>query len=361
MAYEKITMAAGGREFEGWTSVSVVAEWGAATRTFEIVVTEIGGFANGGVTKWHFPPSTPVSLYANGSLLLTGSVDKYNPQIGPQEHTVTIRGRGTGMGIVDCSVKHPTGQFENKTILQIAQELSGPFGVTISALSSAADVAARVVPWFQVQRGATVWSQIMRLLPQIGATLTGQADGSVAIMRCEPKEHPGGLTEGENILQASADWDDSGRFEDYEVTGQSSIGTEDENFEVSGEASGASMGQYRYTETIDQAETDAGRAREHATWQMLRAAGLCRQAEITVPGFRDGAGALWEPGQTVFTFSPSLKLEQPMMIKTANFVQSSEEGTVTHLTLVDPRTGGGAGGDYDGGGWDVFEGHGGAR
>lgn len=361
MAFERIAMTANDREFEGWTSVEVVAEWGAATRTFNIQVTEVGGFGNGGYTKWHFPPSTPVTLLATGSLMLTGSVDMYNPHISATDHTVTITGRGEGKGIVDCSVKHATGQFENKTVLQIAQELAAPFGVTIAAAASAASAAAAVIPWFQVQRGATVWSQIMRLLPQRGATLTGQDDGSVAIMRCEAIEHAGGLIEGENIIDAAAEWDDSGRFEDYEVTGQSSIGTEDENFEVSGEASGAPMEQYRYTETIDQAETDAGRAREHATWQMLRAAGLCRQASITVPGFRDGAGKLWVPGQTVFTFSPSLKLEQPMMIKSAAFIQNAEEGTVTHLTLVDPRTGGGSGGDYDGGGWDVFDGHGGAR
>lgn len=356
MAYETIHMSAGGKDFTGWTAVSVTAEMGTVPRTFDIQVTEIGPFGISPFSIWHFPPSTPVSLTANGDLLLTGHVDDYAPAGDAESHTVTIRGRGYGGGYVKNSVFHPTGQWENKTILQIAQDMGKPFGVTVKVAASAAAAAAELIPWFQIRRGSSPFVELMRLLPQRGVTLTENEQGQVVLTRAEAQTHSGGLIQGRNILRMAAVLSDAGRFEKYIVTGQESIGTEDENHEVEGEAGGPPAGSnFTFNEVIDMSETNKARAQAHAEWRKLRAAGLSRSADITVPGFRDDGGKLWTPGWNVFVMAPWLKIEQAMMIKTATFVQNDQEGTVTNLSLVDPRAFGGKSGQIGSGeDWGVF-------
>jgi prophage tail gpP-like protein len=362
MAIEQVVVMAGGTAYSGWLSVAITAQWSKSHRSFDIQVTEVGGFGGSIMDSWPLLPGTPVTVLASGSLLIKGFVVDYAPQGDANSHTVTIRGEGDSRGYADCSCYHPTGQFEQKSILKIAQDLGGPFGVKVSAAQSAAREAAEIVPWFQIRRGSSPWAEMMRLLPQRGMVMCGQADGSIALMRCEKQVHAGGLIQGVNIQSMSALWRDKELYDKYGVTGQASTGVEDDDLQVDGEADGpGSLGQWRYAERVDQAETDKGRAKTHAKWWSLRAAGFSRQAEIVVPGFRDEGGRLWEPGWKVAVVAPWLKLEQHMMIEKVVFVQNSSEGTISRLSLVDPRAGGDSGGggsmpNLSGGGWNVFGG-----
>ena len=65
------------------------------------------------------------------------------------------------------------------------------------------------------------------------------------------------------------------------------------------------------------------------------------QAEIATQGFRDDDGTLWTPGNLVWVESDFLGLTQVMLIKSARFVQSRDEGSMTYIGLVDPQAFGG--------------------
>jgi prophage tail gpP-like protein len=277
-------------------------------------------------------------------LLCSGYVDRYMPQMGAQYHTVTITGRGQSGLLVDSSPFHPTGIFESKTVQGIISELAQPFGVTVG-IFNAAKAAGQVVDYFAIRRGETVWSESMRLLGDFGATLMGQADGSAVIARAGSTRHGGSISQlqmakSTPIIAASAVITGDGRYSDYSVTYQNASGVEDTNLLGEAKAKDGGVPFFKYKEVIAATEMNINRARALAQWNASRAAGFGAQAQITVPGFRDVDGRLWQPGNLVFVVSPFLKLEADMCISEARFSQSAQ-GTVTELTVTDPRAFGG--------------------
>ena len=85
---------------------------------------------------------------------------------------------------------------------------------------------------------------------------------------------------------------------------------------------------------------DATRLKERARWQASRNAGWSTTATVKVKGWRDDAGELWSPEKLVFVESKRLKISQAMAIKTVRLIQNGE-GTITTMSLVDPRALGG--------------------
>lgn len=349
MSYENIQLVAGGSLFEGWERVSVRAGVNEAVRSFDIEVSEVSAaFGLSPFSVWNFPPNTPITLLASGTLMVTGYVDDYNPSGDAESHKVQVTGRGRGMDYVDCGCVHPTGRFENKTVDKIGQELD-KFGVGVSI-----DVApGPPVPWFQIRQGSTPHAEMMRLLAQRRMTMKGEADGSITITRGGQKRHAGGLIQGDNIKAMSATLSARERFSDYIVKGQSSLGTTRAQLRPRGEARDPNVPRYRPKVIIDQAETDPRRIQERADWEALRAAGFSAKAQITTVGFRDRAGSLWEPGHLVFVMSGWLKLEQDMLIESVQFQQDDQAGTTAQLALVDPKAYA-AGGSSRSGSGDVW-------
>lgn len=330
MAFEDIRIAAGGVLYAGWKSVSVRAGKQLAARTFDLTLTEV---ADGSpFARWPLFPGTPVEVLASGSLLVSGYVDVYAPSIDAGMHDVQVSGRGRGADYVDCSPKHPTGRFDDKTVDQIARELDR-YGVGIRLLGP----PGPPIPWFQIRRGSTCWAELMRLLPQRGLTTMGEADGSISLVKQPTGRHAGGLIEGRNIKAIAAELDGSERFSDYEVLGQSAFGTDDPQIKPHGRAIDPNVKRFRLREAQAPTDVDPQRTQEMAETLKTRAAAWSTRASVTVSGFRDGSGQLWEPNRTVFVHAPSLHLEQDMTIEEIEFRQEDGSGTTTTLSLVGPE------------------------
>jgi prophage tail gpP-like protein len=350
MALERITMIAGGVEYSGWKRVEVRAGLAQAARSFEVATTEIVGAFQSPFDVWHFPPFTGIAVATKresssqpGETLCAGFVDDYLPAAGAEEHSVTITGRGKGGIIVDSAPDHETGAFEDRTVLQILQELAAPYGIEVKADAVAILAASQVVPLFQLRRGESTWAEMTRLVGDYAVVLSGQADGSIAITRAGTGRHAGAIAQGDmagaiKIKEMNARLSAGGRFSEYRVIYQNAIGVEDENLEGEATAKDEGVPFHKVREVIAATEMDQHRAQSLATWMAVRAAGEGTQATVTVPGFRDVAGTLWMPGNLVFVFSPFLKLEADMVVVEAVFSQDDQRGTITTLTVADPRS-----------------------
>jgi prophage tail gpP-like protein len=335
MSFELIEIVAEGMRYAGWKSVSVRAALNEAARSFDVEVSEVGeDWGTSPFATWRFPPNTPVEVLASGNLLVSGYVDDYSPSGDAMSHDIRIAGRGRGADFVDCSCVHPTGRFEEATVEEIAQGLDA-FGVGIRMEVE----PGPPVPWFQVRQGSSPHSEMMRLLAQRQLTMKGAADGSIVITRAGEKRHGGGLIQGENILSMSATLSARDRFSEYIVKGQSAVGTSAKrDLQVEARAIDPTVPRYRPKVLVDQADTDRTRAETRANWERKRASGHSAKADITVPGFRDRDGTLWEPGQLVFVLAGWLKIHAEMLIEAVEFSQDDRGGTTSRLTLIDPRT-----------------------
>lgn len=337
MAYERVDLAAAGVRYTGWTGVQIKASFPEAVRSARLIVTEI----NPG-EDWHFPPFTPVAIYATGTLMLSGFVLDYQPSFSESAHEVVLTIVTDSYNYVDCSCESETGFFENKTIAQIAQALD-TYGVGISVAAQAAAAAAEIVPWFQIRLGSTPWAEIMRLLPQRGLTMRGLASGGAEIARESEARHAGGLIEGQNtILTATGLLTGREVYSDYSAIGQGDETDEADDFEPEGTAFDARIPMHRFKQVIVEQAADRKTLQQRAEWEKARAASFSARVTIVTRGWRDAAGSLWEPGQRVYVESPRLKIWRDMLIEEALFSQDRDSGTITTLTLTAAGTGGGS-------------------
>ena len=333
MGPERITVSAGGQSWSAWTSASVGASAKEAARSFRLAVAaEVGAIA----TAWTFKAGTLVTITANGSLLCTGYVDRYQPSISATDASVTITGRSKSQDAIDSSAIHKTGRFEKKTAVDIANELGKTVGVTFAA----DDTLPTLAKW-QITPGETIFQGVERLARDHGYTLSGQPDGSVKFFKADKAQsQAGALVEGVNILSGEADHNWSNRHSEYRVRGQRALGTTPDDLQIEAIARDAGVGRYRPLVIVEQKDTDKERAKGKAGARRDKQAGASLSASITVQGFRDEGGELWTPGRKVWVESPYLYLTQDMLIESVTYSQD-RSGSLTKLSLVDPKAHGG--------------------
>lgn len=329
---ELVTVIAGG-EFDMWERVEVSYSLKDCTRSFRLETAEPPG-------AWFFPPGTPLTILANGSLVLTGYVNRYKPQGDARSHNPVVEGRGKGQDFVDCAAVYEPGFWENKTPDEIAQDLDR-FGIGLDA-----EVPLEPIPYFQINQGETAFAAVERALRPQGATMSERPDGSIAITNAQAAgRHAGGLIEGRNIKAFQGVLSDENRHSEIEVKGQARKGVGDAALRIAEKAMDAGVQRYRPKIIINEGDTDIKRARARANHERDRRQGLSVSAAITTQGWRDDAGALWERNWLVWVQSPSLKIAGDMLIESVTLTQDNgREGSIARLNVVNARAYQGSGG-----------------
>ena len=332
MTIENVLLIGGVAGLDQFERVEVTLATHQTPPEFSCLVTEAVAGHDGMFSTWNFPPDTPVEIMANDDLLIAGTVTDYEPSADVNDHRVMIRGTGQQRDFTDCSCQHATGTFENKSVLQIGQELAAPYGIPVEQAGSDSSGASEVVGLFQTRRGSTPWFELMRLAPQRGLTIHGTKDGKVQLVGGTDGAHAGGLVQGKNIIRMSARLSSANTFGSYDIIGQPPLGVDAASMEAWGTALGAGA-PGRHTERVDTASTDSGLAAQHAQWWARRSDADSAEATIVTPSWRDDAGALWRVNCQVFVYAPFLKLNQNMMLTRVVFSQDLHQGTIATLTL----------------------------
>lgn len=328
---EVVTVAVDGQRFSSWKSVSISAAIKDAARAFRLeAACEIGAAATFRV----FQAGASVEIFFNDDLVLTGYVDRYQPRINDKDAQVSISGRSKSADMIDSAAEHPQGKgrFEKKNIKEIAETLD-KFGVGIE-IGEGVDLAT--IPFYQITPGETAFRAIERLTRSEGLALMGRADGKIEITAGGRKRHAGGIVQGVNLKVGEADHNWSNRHSKYTVKGQRASGSNAENLEIEAVVKDEKVSRYRPTVIVVEEDTDNDRAKKRAVTRRDRAAGNALKASVTLQGFRDEAGEVWEPNRLIWTEAEFLQVEQDMLVETIVFSQDAN-GSQTKIQLVDPR------------------------
>lgn len=348
MGIEVITIAVGGAIYSAFERVRVHAAFNEAARSFVIeVAAELGPSA----TNALFEVGTPVSIYANSDLLLTGHVDEREPYFDAWEARISVSGRSSSADLIDGSAEHKTGRFENKDPKEIGDELSSEY----SGTGFDTDQQLEKLEQYQLTPGASVFREIEKLARQQGMTLAGTAEGRIKITKAGSARHTGSLVEGKNMLSGGAKHNGANRHSKYVVRGQRPFGHGEENLEIEAEEDDSAVNRHRPLILYQDDDTTKERAKKRAKNRKDRAAGNALKATVSVQGFRDEAGQVWTPGYLVWTESPFLDVAQDMLIESVDYRQDNRTGSIATLALTDPRSYGGAGGkgNQSGDAWNI--------
>lgn len=338
---EVISVMVDGQRYTAIERIQVRAGYKEAARAFEFTVAaELGA----SVTNAIFRAGAQIDVFATGDLLLSGYVDQKRPHLSARRADIGVTGRSKGADLIDSDIDHKTGYFEQKTAVEIAQELADGYSAKFVT-----KLQLKKLPQHICTPGTSIFREVERMMRRQGATMTGLPNGDIEVAKPEGERHAGGIIEGKNLLVGNADHNWSNRHSKYDFRGQRTVGRGAKRLHMVASAKDGAVNRKRVKSQVHESDADDADLKERAKTRALRSAGAALKASVSVPGFRDQAGVIWVPGRLVWTESPFLDIAQDMLIESVDFSQG-EQGTISLLSLVDPKSyassgaGGGKGG-----------------
>jgi prophage tail gpP-like protein len=337
MALETVTVVISKQKFSGWETISIDWSYEDAAMSFSLTVSE---------PDWSPEDMVPfideeIEIYAGADLMLTGYIDDYVAEIDAEgdAHGVTISGRSKGADAIDSHARHPTGRIENKTLVDAANELAQKTGI---ATRFSSDISLKKIAKIQLARHDKVFAAIEREARKQGAILTPKPDGTVAITRPGGQRHAGQLVEGAFPFKGgNVHFSRAGQHSPIVVRGQRALGTDAASLRIEHVEIDATVKRVRPKIVHLEGDGDIRLAKKRGAWEKLRQAAKGKEFSPRLSSWRDSAGKLWTPGLLIACTAPRWHVRGDMLIKSVNFGQDLETGTVATQSLVDPRALGG--------------------
>ena len=330
---EIVTLQIGGVNWQGWKSVEVSRQVDAIAGSFSLGLTD----------KWApgqqalpLAAGMACKILAKGDPLIDGHLDKVVFGFKVGEHSITVSGRDKSADLVDCSAVHHPGHFRGQTAKQLADVLAGPYGVKVQAETD----PGPALEDFKLEVGETSFQALDRVLRQRGLLPVPDGRGGVKLIKLGRDRSATALVQGRNVLEASATYDVSDRHSKYVAKGQKK-GTDDDYgtsvSEIEGEGEDPGVTRYRPLLVRPESQVSRADAKSRAEWEASVRAARSVTVQVTVQGWRQDGGALWDVGLMVACDLPYLRLQRDLLLAKVSLSQSREKGTLAKLDLKDPK------------------------
>lgn len=327
---DDLTLTVNGAALSGWTSVRVTRSIEKVPADFEIAMTDR---FPAGQSLVVCQPGDRCQVMLGGDLVVTGYVNRFVASIDPQSHGISVSGRSLSQDVVDCSAEWPSGQISGANALQIAQKLSAPYGVAVTAT---ADPGA-VIPQFNLNIGESAFDIIERVCRYSGLLVYDKPDGTLVLAQVGSTKAASGVKEGVNATRASFEWRDDEQYGSYSVFGLSVNTFTDAGVlnQPLGTATDPNVKRHRLRYFVAEAGA-AGHevSLKRAKWEAARRLGRAWRLRARVDSWRDSAGKLWTPNSLVSVQFPSIRLASAeLCLGEVSYIRD-ENGTGAELMLM---------------------------
>jgi prophage tail gpP-like protein len=332
MHANELSMIVAQRKISGWTAIRVTRGVERCPSDFDIEMTErFPGEAQAAIMQ----PGDPCMVLLGDDVVVTGYIDRVVPTITPDGHSVRVVGRGKCQDLVDCAAIWPGAQLTNLSALQIAQNLSAVYGISVTA---DVDVGGPI-PQKNLIQGETPYELIERIARFRGLLVYELPDGNLFMTRAGDTRAASGFKQGVNIIAASIEYSMDGRYSEYVAYMQSvdfygDIGTGGNQLSTAYDA-----GVPRRRRMVLIAEAGGGGlgidiCKQRAVWEANRRYGRAHKLTLTTDSWRDSAGNLWEPNTVVPLDIPLLKLPDFNWVIGNVSYRRDDEGTTAELEIM---------------------------
>lgn len=326
-----VALLVNGSHHAGWKEVSITRSIETLSGAFNLTVTEHWPQDNDGrpIAK-----GDACRVLIDGQLVITGYVNDVNPSYDAQSHDISISGRDKSGDLVDCSIMN-TSQLKGQKLETILNTLTKPFGIPVSVDVDTEEAFKN----FGVQQGEQVFDAIERACKARAVLCLADGKGGILITRAGRKRAADRLELGKNILSGSLTDSDRDRFSIVTVKGQTQ-GSDNTSATTTtrgkATATDSEIKRYRPLLVTPDSQADTKRCGDRAAWEVANRKGKGKRADITVQGWKQSNGLLWEINSLVHIKDPLLKLDEVMLIASTTFKQDNQSGTITELSLVPP-------------------------
>jgi prophage tail gpP-like protein len=332
MASHEVTLTVNGTTYGGWKTIRITLNMENLSGVFELGISE----------KW---PGQNISrgiqygdecvLRIGSEVILTGYVDQVNIDYDAEQHSILVSGRDKAGDLIDSSALNKPGTWSGRNLLQIANDLSAPFGIPIHS-----DVSlGKPFKTFAIEPGESVYEALERLAKMRAVLIISDGHGGLLITRAGHKTASTALHVGENIQACNATFDYTNRFSQIMVKGQSQGDDLTPASIFTGARSVANdpeVKRYRPLLVMAESQVNTQQCKERAAWEVAVRKGKSTNITYTVPAWRQVNGALWQINTLVFVSDTVLKLRETMLISGVQFQVDDQGGSLTMLTVTKP-------------------------
>jgi len=313
-----------GKIFKYWTAASVRRSLGNIAASFSLTVTGVD-LEGGLIDIW---PGDVLEIASDGVKLFRGYVRKISPSFSSNGHAISVSGWEKSCDLADCSV---VGQVEwnNKDFAGIVSDICRPFGISFENIHGV-DVGKPFAK-FTAEPGAKAVEVISKLCKERGVLPMSNGFGMLYVFKPERAARGVDLVEGVNVLNASAEYTDEGRFSEYSV-----YGTGKPKTKVVATRQDEEVSRYRPLVIVDANAIQKESVDLRADWEYSTRKAKAMNVKVGVNGWRYSAG-FYEPGQICTVKLPRLFIKEPvdLMISSVEFAFNGQ-GEQVNLNMVQP-------------------------
>lgn len=322
-----------GKTFQGWTEISIKRTLKAISGSFDLRLIDKWAEEQ---TPWLVIPGDSCQVKIGDETLITGYVDNVSPSFSSTQRAVSISGRDKAGDLVDCSAEHKPGNWTKISLDRLADLVCSPFGVSVS---NPQGISTETLKYWRIQPGEKVFETLDRAAKLSGVLLVNDGVGGIEITRAGSERASTRLVQGINIISASAVYDNKDRFSKYTVKSQSG-GYDEEtpaiDFASSGTSTDAVIKRFRPLTIVAEGASSLKICQTRARWEASVRAAKSARFTVTVYGWHQENGTLWEINKIVNMSSNFLGVNQDFLISSVTFSKGSN-GTTTTLELERPE------------------------
>lgn len=335
----RVTIKVGGKALSGWESVDISKSMTALCGSFSLAQSATND--NGVTTFLPVFPGDKISVELEGVPFLTGWVDKITPKVDARSHGIGVDGREITCDLVDCSrAPGSASSWKNLTLDKIIRELVQPFGLAFKSSGAPMGSAFKA---FSAEPGDSIFQTIQKAAATRGLLPMTLGDGSITLVEEGKGRARDRLVYGLNVLSAAGAYDNKDRFSEYHVTGQAPAAPGSGFFGAakkhtsSASATDTLVTRFRPKVLVESGEVRGSMAQTRANWEAQVRAAKASTVEVTVQGWTQSDGSLWECARVVsvevpYLFGPG---SRDLLISTIRY-SHGPGGTVSVLSLVTP-------------------------
>lgn len=332
MTLNDVTLTVNGTTYSGWKTISITLSMESLSGVFELGISEKWPGQN---VPWGIQYGDECVLKIGNDILITGYVDQVQIEYDKENHGITVSGRDKAGDLVDSSALNKPGTWINRNLLQIASDITAPFGIPIKA-----DVSlGKAFKKFAIEPGESAYEVLERLAKMRAVLIISDGQGGLIVTRAGARKAQTAVKVGENVQTGNSTFDYTNRFSEIIVKGQTQ-GDDHTPASVFTGARGTAIDPdvKRYRPLLIMAESQANtqQCKERATWEVAVRKGKSTEIQYTIPGWRQVNGALWQINSLVFVSDPILKLNRTMLISSVKYQVDDQSGTLTVLTVTHP-------------------------
>lgn len=353
----------GGFVYDAWSSVSVTRSLEQVSGTFGIELVDKWRQSS---EDWPLRPGVLVNVKIGKENVITGFIDQISCDVSNDDRSLSIAGRDVTGDLVDCSAVSDPSEFKNISIDALAKKFATDiFDIPVEMK------ATGVEPFevFTVKQGESIFEMLERAAKLRGVLLLSDSKGSLVIANRAGESSPQSvsnlpkapslknlaaeavfsvtgvdrtsvaLIQGENILEASASYDNSDRFAEYIIKGQAP-GSDNFNGKsvtsVVAKATDEAIDRPRKKIVIADGSINTDSAKKRAQWEATIGAARSLEVVIKVQGWSEKPGGpLWSVNKIIQVEAGFIGLpEVELLITGVQFTKSIGEGTTTSLKLA---------------------------